>query len=86
MKKFYLNENEEAVFKINGKEVTVSKLTVGPTDAEEIISKSDALFSNRKSREKSYKLYSEDMNRGEWKTNGETIKFSADGALLDGRN
>ena len=86
MKKFYLNENEEAVFKINGKEVTVSKLTVGPTDAEEIISKSDALFSNRKSREKSYKLYSEDMNRGEWKTNGETIKFSSDGALLDGRN
>lgn len=39
MKKFYLNENEEAVFKINGKEVTVSKLTVGPTDAEEIIQK-----------------------------------------------
>jgi ribosomal protein S4 len=86
MSRIKINEGDEAVFVINGKEITVSKLTVSPTSAEEIINKSDSIFSNRKSREASYKLYAQDMAKGEWKTNGETIKFSDDGALLDGRN
>lgn len=86
MSKIYIKDGDEAVLVINGKEITVSKLTVTPTSADEIIRKSDEIFSNRKSREASYKLYSEDMAKGEWKTNGETIKFSEDGALIDGRN
>lgn len=84
--KIFINDGDEAVLVINGKEITVSKLTVSPTSANNIIEESDAIFTNRKSREASYKLYSEDMAKGEWKTNGETIKFSKDGALIDGRN
>lgn len=84
--KILINDGDEAVLVINGKEITVSKLTVSPTSANNIIEESDAIFTNRKSREASYKLYSEDMAKGEWKTNGETIKFSKDGALIDGRN
>lgn len=86
MGKIRLNDGDEAILTINGKDVTVSKLTVSPSSAEEIISRSDAIFTNRKSREASYMLYSEDMDRGEWKTNGETIKFGTNGELLDGRN
>lgn len=86
MRKIFIKDGEEAVFVINGKEVTVNKMTITPTIADEIISKSDAIFNNRKSRYATYKLYSEDMANGEWKTNGETIKFSNDGALIDGRN
>ena len=85
-KRIVIDEGDEAVFVINGKEITVSKMTISPESADEIISKSDAIFNNRKSRQATYKLYSEDMTKGEWKTNGETIKFSKDGALIDGRN
>ena len=37
MSKIKINDGDEAVFVINGKEITVSKLTVSPTSAEEII-------------------------------------------------
>ena len=84
--KIRINEGDEAVLVINGKEITVKKLTVSPTTANEIISESDAIFNNRKSNEAKYKSYAKDMGNGEWKTNGETIKFSEDGALIDGRN
>lgn len=86
MRKIYLNDDEEAVFVINGKEITVSKLTVSPTSAKDIIAKSDEIFTNRKSNKNSYSLYAKDIANGEWKTNGETIKFSKEGALIDGRN
>ena len=49
MSKIYLKEGDEAVLVINGKEITVSKRTISPTDAEEIINESDKIFSNRKS-------------------------------------
>lgn len=84
--KISLNNGDEVTMQINGREVTVKKLSITPEMANEIISYSDSIFSNRKSNAAHYKLYSNDMKRGEWKTNGETLKFSAEGALIDGRN
>lgn len=86
MAKVKINNDDEAIFIINGKEINVSKKSISPTDAHNIIEHSDSIFTNRKSRENSYKIYQDDMNSGHWKTNGETIKFSSDGALIDGRN
>lgn len=84
--KISLNNGDEVTMQINGKDVTVKKMTITPEMANEIISYSDSIFCNRKSNAAHYKLYSNDMKRDEWKTNGETLKFSAEGALIDGRN
>lgn len=87
MNRFLIQDGDEAVFVINGKEITVSKKTITPQMADEIISYSDSVFSNRKSRRASYDLYADEMKKGKWRSdNGETIKFGADNALVDGRN
>ncbi len=87
MKNIIIKDDEQAVFVINGKEVYVSKLTVTPSGAEEILSNSKEIgFKNRNPLPQRYKLYSEDMRNGSWKTNGETIKFDKEGALIDGSN
>ena len=41
---------------------------------------------NRNLRSRSVFAYSEDMKRGDWIANGDTIKFSADDELLDGQH
>lgn len=42
--------------------------------------------SNRKLKPAIVKKYTQDMLSGNWKTNGETIKFSDNGTLLDGQH
>jgi hypothetical protein len=42
--------------------------------------------SNRNIRRELVKVYARDMAEGRWKDNGETIKFSKDGVLIDGQH
>lgn len=41
---------------------------------------------NRSLRERQAALYAIDMQNGDWRWTGETIKFAADGSLLDGQH
>lgn len=41
---------------------------------------------NRSVREKAVYAYARDMEAGNWQENGESIKFAADGVLLDGQH
>lgn len=41
---------------------------------------------NRNLREKAYQAYARDMLQGKWDLNGESIKFSSDGTLIDGQH
>lgn len=41
---------------------------------------------NRSLREKVVDAYARDMANGEWQENGESIKFAADGTMLDGQH
>lgn len=81
-----IREGDVAVFKIDGREIEVSKMTISPERAKSIINHSDTLFKNRKTRKVTVDAYRKDMQSGEWKVNGETIKFREDGALTDGRH
>lgn len=41
---------------------------------------------NRRLRERTIKAYAADMSAGAWRWNGESVKFSKDGTLLDGQH
>lgn len=84
--KYILNENDEAVIDINGKDIIIKKMKFSPDSAKLIIENSDKVFQNRKSNPNTYSVYLDDMENNNWKTNGETIKFDKEGALIDGRN
>lgn len=86
MSKIYLKDGDVAVFTVGGKEIEVSKMTVTPEMASSIIEQSDLKFKNRKTRRVQVDAYAKDMVNGVWKTNGESIKFRKDGALIDGRH
>lgn len=81
-----IKEGDVAVFVIDGKEVEVSSMTITPSEAKKIIADSDKVYKNRKSRKNTVRLYKKDMDTGQWKVNGESLKFRKDGALMDGRH
>ena len=61
----------------------IDVLTVTPAIAREWLARNSH---NRSIRERKVEEYARDMQSGEWRVNGETIKFSADGTLLDGQH
>lgn len=61
----------------------IDVLTVTPAIAREWLSRNSH---NRPIRKKKVDEYTRDMKSGNWRVNGETIKFSADGTLLDGQH
>lgn len=56
---------------------------IEPETAAKWLEKNDA---GRRLRPSVVKAYAEEMTSGRWKINGETIKFSSDGRLLDGQH
>jgi hypothetical protein len=60
---------------------TVTEVT--PTLAKEWL---DTMIKNRNPKPAKITQYAEDMRLGKWRINGEAIKFSAGGHLLDGQN
>lgn len=59
---------------------------VTPEMAEEILNNSKNVFTNRKIRQATVDMYAKDMKNGNWKENGETIKITSDGILIDGQH
>lgn len=63
---------------------------VTPEEAREVITNSENLFNSlsgfkqRRIRNKTVDLYVDAMKNGRWMLNGETIKFDAEGRLMDG--
>jgi hypothetical protein len=56
---------------------------IGPDTAETYL---ETNHSNRSPKLHKIRTYARDMQAGNWEFNGETIKFDADGALIDGQN
>ena len=61
----------------------VKVVQVGPELAESWLAKNTH---NRSLREQRVQRYANDMTRGEWRWNGESVKFSRAGELLDGQH
>lgn len=59
------------------------RMTITPEMASELLKKNE---SNRKLMESSVSRLAEEMKRGKWKVNGETIKVSKTGYLIDGQH
>lgn len=69
--------------------ITVSIETITPEIAKEMLSISETSFlesveQQRHTRNNTVNAYSEKMSKGEWRLNGETIKFTEDGKCIDG--
>ena len=64
-------------------EPTCSVETIGPAEAAEYLK---ANTRNRKVSRGAVKAYAAAISAGEWRLNGETIKFDADGTLIDGQH
>src|SRR5262245_34900010 len=62
---------------------TAEVVEVSPALAEEWLSKNP---NNRNLRRPVVDSYARDMSAGHWHLNGETIKFAANGELLDGQH
>lgn len=67
----------------NGSASQVEIIDVTPELAELWLTRNSH---NRNLRERQAQLYATDMLAGDWKWTGETVKFAADGALLDGQH
>lgn len=66
------------------KKLEAEYVRITPAMAKEMLKQN---FSNRRLSERAIKLYARDMVRGHWDgENGETVKFAADGCLLDGQH
>jgi hypothetical protein len=61
----------------------VEIITVTPAMAEEWLKQNTH---NRNVRKRAVADYARDMKAGQWRLNGEAIKFAADGTLLDGQH
>lgn len=61
----------------------VEKVVVTPEIAREWLGYNTH---NRRLRDRVIRAYAADMTAGAWRWNGESIKFAADGALLDGQH
>lgn len=64
-------------------DTTIKVITVTPELAEQWLGKNTH---NRKLREPHMRGLVEDIKAGNWKWNGDSIKFAADGTLLDGQH
>lgn len=56
---------------------------VTPEMAAELLARN---VNNRKLNDKSVRFYADEMQRGDWQLNGETIKLNSDGNLIDGQH
>lgn len=63
--------------------VKVSVEVIGPSTAAEWLT---ANIRNRPMKQTTIKRYAQDIKAGAWDVNGESIKFSSSGVLLDGQN
>jgi hypothetical protein len=61
----------------------IDVLTVTPAIAREWLTRNSH---NRPIRKNKVDEYARDMTAGQWRVNGETVKFAADGTLLDGQH
>lgn len=61
-------------------------IRITPEMANEILTNSKSEFKNRKVRQATVEMYANDMKNGNWKDNGETIKITSDGVLIDGQH
>lgn len=64
-------------------QVDVQLVTVTPGMAKDWLQRNTH---NRSLRDRAVGDYARDMAAGQWRQNGETIKFAADGTLLDGQH
>ncbi len=65
------------------REPSFAVTTIAPEMAERMLGKNTT---NRNIRLSAVRSYARDMAAGNWHLNGETIKFAADGTLLDGQH
>lgn len=63
--------------------MTYEEILVTPEVAEGMLAKN---VLNRSLKHKLIAKFARDMKEGQWRSTGEAIKFSSDGALLDGQN
>lgn len=63
--------------------VQTEVVTITPETASRILERNE---NNRAVREQVVTRYARDMQTGNWKLNGEAIKFAADGTLMDGQH
>jgi len=63
---------------------TTDVVKVTPAQAAKWLAMSNT--HNRAIRESKVALYARDMSSGAWKFNGDTVRFAADGTLLDGQH
>lgn len=63
---------------------TTAVVNVTPAQAAEWLAKNNT--HNRTIREGKVAMYARDMANGDWKFNGDTIRFSSDGTLMDGQH
>lgn len=75
-------QKAETVIEMKGKK-PMQIVTVTPEIAREWL---DSNIHNRPVRETTIRRYVEAMKAGQWELNGETIKFSSQGVLLDGQH
>ncbi len=71
------------VLPMNDRAPSFSVVAVSPETAERWLGKN---LHNRNIRPSAVSGYARDMGAGHWHLNGETIKFAADGSLLDGQH
>lgn len=64
-------------------EIQAAMETITPETAKKMLSNND---NNRKISHHMVDLYAREMQNGEWSANGEAIKFSESGRLLDGQH
>lgn len=64
-------------------EIMTSTMVITPSKAQELLSRNTM---NRSVKEAVVRRYADDMTRGFWKRNGETIKIANDGTILDGQH
>ena len=76
--------NRAAKKPVDNPEVRVEMVEVSPEVAEGWLGATT--YPNRPLRPGTIEAYAADMLSGDWRQNGETIKFNSDGGLLDGQH
>lgn len=75
---------------MNGKDTTTELYTVRelmtPERAADILAETNAKLRNRNPSPRAVERYAEHMAHGQWEENGETIKISPEGYLVDGQH
>jgi hypothetical protein len=75
---------------LHGTGISIEIRTITPADAEAMLENNGPSVEeqkrNRKQSSSAIELYARDMKRGNWRLNGQAIKISASGSLLDGQH